>query len=71
MALPQPALDVAFFRNTGFILVLATLVAGALTLFLTVTESRSIILAQKAQMTEPAETVTAEITDSIQTASQK
>jgi len=63
--------DLAFFRNTGFLLVFATLVAGALTLFLTVAESRSIILAQNAQAKEPAKIVTAEVTGSSQTVSQK
>ena len=73
MASPQPAttFDLAFFRNTGFILVLATIIAGALTLFLTVAESQSIILAQKAQMKEPTKIVTVEITGSIQTVSQE
>ena len=73
MASSQPAttFDLAFFRNTGLALVFATLVAGALTLFLTVGESRSIILAQKAQMKEPSKIVTVEISGSMQTASQE
>jgi hypothetical protein len=68
---PAAAFDLAFFRNTGFILVLATLIAGALTLFLTLTQSQSIILAQNAQAIESAKIVTAEVTGSSQTASQK
>jgi len=73
MASSQPAttFDLAFFRNTGFILVLATLIAGALTLFLTLTESRSIILAQNAQAMDSAKIATAEATGFSHTVSQK
>jgi hypothetical protein len=73
MASSQPAatFDLAFFRNTGFMLVLATLIAGAVTLFLTLTESRSIFLAQNAQAMDSAKIATAEETGSSQTASQK
>ena len=73
MASSQPAatFDLTFFRNTGFILVVATLIAGALTLFLTLTESRSIIHAQDVQAMASAKVVTAEATGSSQTASQK
>ena len=73
MASSQPAatIDLAFFRNTGFILVVATLIAGALTLFITLTESRSIILAQDAQAKESAKIVTAEVTGDSQTVPQE
>lgn len=40
-----PSPDLAFFRNTGLALVIATLVAGTITLSLTIEESRAIILA--------------------------
>lgn len=63
--LPQP--DVRFFRNTGLALVTATLMAGAITLSLTLTENRSVILALQAQTKEPAEIIAAEVTESIQT----
>jgi hypothetical protein len=69
---PASTSDLGFFRNTGFALVVATLVAGAITLSLTVKESRSIQTASKeAQTKEPAEIVTADVTGSIQTASQE
>ena len=73
MASSQPAatFDLTFFRNTGFILVVATLIAGALTLFLTLTESGSIILAQNAQAMESAKIVTAGATGASHTAPQK
>jgi hypothetical protein len=70
---PQPAstFDIRFFRNTGLTLVIATLVAGAITLSLTLTESRSIILAGQAQTKVPAEIMAAEVTESIQTVYQE
>lgn len=37
--------DLAFFRNTGIALVIATLAAGTVTLSLSLAESRAIILA--------------------------
>ena len=46
-------LDVRFFRLTGVTLVVATLVAGAMTLSLTIGESRALYLAQEAQTTIP------------------
>jgi hypothetical protein len=69
---PQPAstFDIGFFRNTGLTLVIATLVAGAITLSLTLMESRSIILARQEQAKVPAEIMAAEVTESIQTAYQ-
>ena len=69
---PQPAstFDMGFFRTTGLALVIATLVAGAITLSLALTEGRSIILAREAQTQEPAKIV-AEVTGSIQTAYQE
>ena len=68
---PAATLDLVFFRNTGFILVVATLIAGALTLFLTLTESRSIILDPDAQAMESTKIVTAEATGASPTASQE
>jgi hypothetical protein len=49
MALTQPdvTLDIRFFHFTGVALVVATLVAGAITLSLTVGESRALYLAQE------------------------
>ena len=46
-------LDVRFFRFTGVALVVATLVSGAITLSLTVGESRALYLAQEAQTKVP------------------
>jgi hypothetical protein len=69
---PRPAstLDIGFFRNTGLALVIATLAAGAITLSLALTESQSIVLAQKAQTNEAAE-IMAEVTGSVVTANQR
>jgi hypothetical protein len=70
---PQPAstFDIGFFRNTGLTLVIATLVAGAITLSLTLTESQSITLARQAQTKVPAEIMAAGVTGSIQIAGQE
>jgi hypothetical protein len=69
---PQPAstFDIGFFRNTGLALLIATLVAGAITLSLTLMESRSVILAREVQTQEPAETM-AGVTGAIQRAYQE
>ncbi len=55
MALTQPdaTLDVKFFHFTGVTLVVAALVAGSVTLSLTVGESRALYLAQEAQKKVP------------------
>ena len=55
MAATQPdiPLDLRFFRFTGVALVVATLVSGAITLSLTVGESRAIDLAQQEQSKVP------------------
>lgn len=68
---PASTFDIGFFRNTGLTLVIATLVAGAITLSLTLTESRSIILAGQAQTKVPAEILAAGVTESIQIAGQE
>ena len=47
MASTQP--DIKFLRNTGFALAAAAIMAGALTLFLTVEENRSLMLAHDAE----------------------
>jgi hypothetical protein len=49
---PKPA-DVVFLRNTGYSLVFATLVAGAITLTLTLKESWSIQIAQQPEIKAP------------------
>ena len=54
---PQP--DIRFFRNTGFALVTATLMAGAITLSLTLTTNRSIALVRNAE--EPRNTASLEL----------
>jgi len=50
---PHATLDVRFFHFTGVALVVATLVAGAMTLSLTIDESRALYLAQEAQSKVP------------------
>ena len=67
---PAPTFDVGFFRNTGFALVLATLIAAAITLSLTLSESRIMNLAQEAHSKEPVRIGSAEVTGPIQVASQ-
>jgi len=46
---PKPA-DIVFLRNTGYSLVFATLVAGAITLTLAMRESRFIQIAQESEI---------------------
>ena len=66
---PQPisTSDIAFFRNTGLALVIASLLSGAITLSLTVRENRSITLAQETMTKERAKIVTADVSGSIPT----
>lgn len=47
---PETQLDLRFFRLTGVALVVATSVAGAVTLSLTIGESRALYLAQHEQI---------------------
>jgi hypothetical protein len=42
---PESTSDIAFFRNTGLALILATLVAGAITISLTLTQNAPMQLA--------------------------
>ena len=52
MALPSRQVstsDIAFFRNTGLALILATLVAGAITIALTLTQNQPIVFADKTE----------------------
>ena len=59
---PNPnSSDIPFLRNTGFLLVIATLVAGAITLSLTFREGRSMQMVQDSHISAPAQIVAASV----------
>ena len=59
---PKPA-DIVFLRNTGYSLVFATLVAGAITLTLAMRESQSIQIAQQSEIRAPIQITAATFGD--------
>jgi hypothetical protein len=64
MALPSRQVstsDIAFFRKTGLALILGTLVAGAITISLTLTQNQPIVFAEEMGTKAPMQLAAASV----------
>ena len=57
---PISTSDVTFFRNTGLALIFATLVAGAITISLTLKQNQPIPFVQETSVANPLQTASQE-----------